>query len=433
MIYYVLRFYAMLGLWVNFRKVYVEHRERIPEGNHVIFALNHPTAFIDPIAVGTHVDPACWFILRGDKFVTPFVRWFLRQIQNVPIYRESDGVQALRGNVTTMAKVTEEVVRGEPTVILCEGRWSPRRRVHRVQRGTARMLFQAHKKDTSKPVAIVPTGITYTDANAFRSTLTISYGEPIYAADYAAAYAEDSRAATDAVSAVLRERIGGLIVRVDDKRNDGLVERLLPILQHDYPDPGFPPTAERSPFHAAQRGAVERINGMDAVELNAVRYDLDAYEKALERAGVSDSGLAVPSYGSLPRAVGLWSLGPLAVVALLLHYPLAAIIQRYTVRTVESEQFFGSVRYGLGLGAFLVYALVLTAVGAFAVGWFCLLLPPLLLAAAYFYLLWSESFALWRASARARNLPPETREHLLALRADLIERLGVQALAGRRP
>ena len=423
-----MRAYARWGLWLNFRKVYLEHAERVPAGGNVIFALNHPTAFLEPIAVGTHVDPRCWYMLRGDKFVNRAAKWLLHRIGNLPIWRVThDGRAAVRGNVATMDFATDRVLEGEPTVILSEGSWSGRLRLMGIQRGTARMLFQAWRKDRAKPVAVVPVAANFTDPQAFRSSLTLSYGEPIYAADYAEAHAEDSRAAIDAVTAEIQRRLRELVIHVEERERLGLVERLLPLVQHGRPDSGLRPTSRVQPFREAQWRAAEAVNHLDRVGARALATELDDYLRLLNANGVSDSGVALPGYGTLARAAGLVALGPLAFLGLFLHYPPAYFVARRAEAHRGSDQFFASVRYGLGLGVFFGYALAWTLACAFVVGWWALLAPVFLYATAQFYLRWRESFALWRDAARVRALAPEVRVRLGAAREGVLASVGVDA------
>ena len=424
-IYHTLRVLARWGFWVNFRHVYLEHRERIPAGYHVIFALNHPTAFMEPVICGVHVSPRCWYLLRGDKFATPAARWMLAQIQNLPIYNQRvAGSDALRKNIRTMDFATDQVVAGQPTVILAEGRWADERRLRPIQRGTARMLMQAYKKAPDKPIAIVPGAVNYTAYNEFRSAVTITYGEPILAGEYAEAYREDSRGTVDAITEELERRLRADVVHVADPKRDDLAEALLPIIQHNYPDPGVPPVRSHNPYRRAQWAAVERLNDLHEADAETLRQSLRAYGAALAEARVTDSGLALPRYASAWRAMALLLLSPIAAFGWLANALPAYLAQARTDRMRLGAQFYGSVRFGLGLVLWMVYILVLTVASAFAVGWYALLLPPLLAFAGYGFLVWSESLRLWLRGARAGSLDGATREQLLAMRRDILSAVG---------
>lgn len=421
-----MRAYARWGLWLYFRKVYLEYAERIPRRTTVIFALNHPTAFIEPVALGTHVDTPCWFMLRGDKFVHPAAAWFLRQIHNLPIFRAAHGNRAeVRGNVESMDFATDRVLEGEPTVILSEGSWSGRLRLKKVQRGTARMLFQAWRKDREAPVAIVPVGCHFDAPQAFRSSITLSFGQPIFARDYGEQHASDSRAAIESVTDELQRRLRQLVIHVEERERLELAESLLPLVRHGRPDSGVWPTSRTQPWRAAQWRAVARLNELDRVDARALAEEIDDYCRHLQRAEVTDSGVAYPTYGTTARALGLLALGPFAMAGWLVNFAPATLAARRAEPQRRSEQFFGSVRYGLGLGIFFAYALLWTIVFALLVGWLALLVPLLLYASAQLYLRWRESFTLWRDATRARSLPPDVLAGLRRRRREILATVGV--------
>jgi len=405
----------------------MEHRERVPKVATIIFGLNHPTAFIDPIALGTHTKQSCWYMLRGDMFVNAPVRWFLHQIRNLPIYRERDGGRAaVKRNIETMAFSTDRVLEEEPTIILSEGVCKHERRLRKIQRGTARMMFQAWKKDRDKPVCIVPVGANYTAANDFRSSLTFTYGEPIFAADYKEQYKISPRDTVDEVTAELQRRMRELVIHVEDPTRDKLADRILPLIQHSFPDQGYRPTPSVSPFTRQQYEAIERLNSMDNVEANAFEQSIEDYERMLSQSKVTDNGIANPSYGNMGRAVFLWLLGTLAMVGFIINYPAAAIIQAQAKKKVKNVQFFSSVRWSVGMGIYLVYVLVWTAIVSIFIGWFALLIVPITMSLlGYFFLIWFESFKLWRASARIKSLSDTQLKKLTKMRTEILSSVGV--------
>lgn len=426
MIHFILRLFCRFSLWINFRKIYIERRDRLPEVATIIFGLNHPTAFIDPIALGSHTKQNCWYMLRGDMFVNGFVRWFLHSIRNLPIYRERDGGRtAVKRNIETMAFSTDQVLKEEPTIILSEGVCKHERRLRTIQRGTARMMFQAWKKDREKPVCIVPVGANYTAANDFRSSLTFTYGEPIFAKDYKDKYKVDPRDTVDEVTAELQRRMRELVIHVEDPKRDALADKLLPIIQHSFPDKGYPPVNEQSPFTWIQYEAIEQMNAMDQVQANSLDSSIDDYLNALAQSNVTDSGIANPGYGNMGRAFFLWLLGSIAILGFLINFPIAAIIQSQAKKMVKNPQFFASVRWSVGLGIYLVYCLIWMILLGFIIKWFALLIPVVFYLLGYFYLLWFESFKLWRESARIKSLSEEQRAKFMQMRKDILAEVGV--------
>lgn len=365
-------------------------------------------------------------MLRGDMFVNAPVRWFLHSIRNLPIYRERDGGRAaVKRNIETMAFSTDQVLKEEPTIILSEGVCKHERRLRTIQRGTARMMFQAWKKDRDQPVCIVPVGANYTSSNTFRSSLTFTYGDPIYAKDYAEHYKINPRDTVDEVTAELQRRMRELVIHVQDPQNDKLADKLLPIIQNSFPDRGYPPTNRSSPFTSIQYDAIEQLNALDRVEVNALDATIDDYQRTLTEGDVTDSGLANQGYGNMGRAIFLLLLGSIATVGFLINYPIAVLIQARAKKMVKNVQFFSSVRWSVGLGVYIVYTFLWMLLGAVILRWFAILIPVVFPLLGYFFLQWFESFKLWRESARIKSLSDDQREKLMGMRTKILATVGV--------
>ena len=168
---------------------------------------------------------------------------------------------------------------------------------------------------------------------------------------------------------------------------------------------------------------------MESYEANAFESELDDYLRRLTAADVTDSGVAYPEYGSMARAVGLWLLGPIATLGFLIYFPAAGITQRRTEKMVSNPQFFSSVRFGIGLVVNVVYLLVATLLAGLLFGWFALVIPVLFPLLGYFYLVWWESFTLWRKAARTKSLSDGQLARFRKERADLLRQVGVAASA----
>jgi glycerol-3-phosphate O-acyltransferase/dihydroxyacetone phosphate acyltransferase len=80
MIYQLLKPFIRILFHFYFKKLYFYGEEKIPKDRAILFAVNHPTAFLDPIFVAAHIGPSTSFLLRGDLFVKPIVIWFLNQL-----------------------------------------------------------------------------------------------------------------------------------------------------------------------------------------------------------------------------------------------------------------------------------------------------------------------------------------------------------------
>ncbi|MBK9017072.1 MAG: 1-acyl-sn-glycerol-3-phosphate acyltransferase [Saprospiraceae bacterium] len=124
MVYSIVKPCAKIALSVYFRKMNISHRERIPKGKPVVFAVNHPTAFIEPCILGCWSDEPMHFLARGDLYVnSPFVRKLYDWFHIVPIFRTGrPWVQRPQTNYESFGKCFEALKQNKQVTILAEGR-----------------------------------------------------------------------------------------------------------------------------------------------------------------------------------------------------------------------------------------------------------------------------------------------------------------------
>ncbi|RMF28723.1 MAG: hypothetical protein D6765_05605, partial [Bacteroidetes bacterium] len=158
MFYPLLKFLVHWALKVYFRKIHFSGRERLPADRPLLLAVNHPTAFIDPILIPVYVRPVLHFILRGDFFSSPLKSWFLRQVNTIPIFRFRDrnGFEGLRKNREILDACAEMLHRGKHILILAEGVARHEKRLRPIQKGVARMAFRTFERFGDERLAIVP-------------------------------------------------------------------------------------------------------------------------------------------------------------------------------------------------------------------------------------------------------------------------------------
>ncbi|HQQ95940.1 MAG TPA: lysophospholipid acyltransferase family protein [Cyclobacteriaceae bacterium] len=178
-----LRMYVRLGLLFHFRKIVIHGRENIPKAP-VIFAANHQNALLDALLIVCFNPTRTNFVARADIFKKPFIGWLLSTFNMIPIYRIRDGWQSLGENEKTFDVCDKVFSRGESLVIFPEGNHGSARRLRPLSKGFTRIAFHHLEKDFSNPVYVVPVGINYTQPMAFRSSVSVYFGEPLDARSY---------------------------------------------------------------------------------------------------------------------------------------------------------------------------------------------------------------------------------------------------------
>ena len=88
MLYKILKWLLYLTTKAYFSSIYVKGRDFIPpEGKPVIFAVNHPSSFMDPILLAVEIDRSLYFLARGDIFKNKIAQWIFNKLHMIPIYK----------------------------------------------------------------------------------------------------------------------------------------------------------------------------------------------------------------------------------------------------------------------------------------------------------------------------------------------------------
>lgn len=90
MVYRIIKWLAGITLKAYFRKVVVRGMENIPSNGPVIIVANHPSAFMDPMVIGTITNRSLHFIAAGEFMGHGLKSWIYRkQLNMIPVYRPS--------------------------------------------------------------------------------------------------------------------------------------------------------------------------------------------------------------------------------------------------------------------------------------------------------------------------------------------------------
>lgn len=333
--------YVRFGLLFHFRKIVIHGKENIPKAP-VIFAANHQNALLDALLIVCFNPSRTNFVARADIFKKPIIRWLLSTFNMIPIYRIRDGWQSLGENEKTFDACDKVFSRGESLVIFPEGNHGSARRLRPLSKGFARIAFHHLEKDFSNPVYVVPVGINYTQPMAFRSSVSVYFGEPLDARAY---FQMGSLAGAQQLKRDLDVRLKKLITHVDDtNRYDEIVEKL-------------------------EMGGV---NYLDPVETNARIAQIESGAELVVK-GIP-KGTAAPHW--------------MQQVSRILNFPPLAIWQKVR-QEIKDPIFAPTVRFVFGIFAFPIYYLLVSLLLLMVVGW------PV--AAIWLFL---SAFSTWVLAAR---------------------------------
>ena len=157
---------------VFFRRIEIVGLDRIPAGEAVVFAVNHPNGLVDPLFLLCFAPRAVSFLAKAPLFGYPIIGWFVKAFDTIPVYRKQD--KSTGTNAETFEKARATLQQGGSIAIFPEGTTHSDPQLRELKTGAARIALGANLD-----VAVVPTGIYYTSKHAFRSSALVMFGAPI--------------------------------------------------------------------------------------------------------------------------------------------------------------------------------------------------------------------------------------------------------------
>lgn len=145
-----------------FDKIEIQGKENLPYGCPVVFACNHPNAFLDSIVMTTCVKRSLHYTARGDFFKSKIASSLLHFINILPVYRKEEGKYLLSKNTETFADCIEIFKENGAIIIFAEGLSENKWELRPTRKGTARLAFEAwDNPEIGDKLKIVPVAIHY--------------------------------------------------------------------------------------------------------------------------------------------------------------------------------------------------------------------------------------------------------------------------------
>ncbi|MEL6391345.1 MAG: 1-acyl-sn-glycerol-3-phosphate acyltransferase [Bacteroidota bacterium] len=428
---YVLRYY--------YRHLDISGLEHIPARGPVIFASNHPTAFIEPCLLACFQPRLLYFLARGDLFTTGFFKFLLGSVNILPVFRLKDGGYGrLKDNFSTFDACYDRLSKGGAIMILAEGSTIHEKRLRPLRKGTGRIALGALKRDPSlKDVPIIPVGVHFNKAERIRGQVMIEFGTAMSARDYYETYEENANQGVANLTNALREELSKLVVQVPSIEQDGLAEAVFELdrsnhreqikygIGHDgeqlariralgigLPQVGILPPNPDSNTTAEDRSGETKPSSGHWLAEGKIHY----YFNRLHQYGLEDA--AVAGVFNRDYKLGAWDFlqAFLAIPILLFWLPIWLLAEWIAASFIKAVEFYSPVRFGVvSVGSMLYVPLWLGFAGITAWSGGSLVSALLVLAyigASIYGCRWAiqswERVWRWRAVRRYRRLiPPE--------------------------
>jgi len=384
LLYRFLRLWLTLGYRLYFKKVYVRGLNHIDPQRPIIFALNHPTAFIEPTLFGTKLPFSVHFLTRGDVFVKSF-KWFFDASNQVPVFRFKDGFSKLRGNRDSFELCHEKLLDDQKLLIFCEGGMKWEKRLRKVQPGAAKLALGTLEKNPDLPLVIHPVGINYDHPAKFQSDVMIEIKEAIEIREYFNRYRSDTRGAIRLLTAELEKNLSGAVIHIENEEDKELVESLWELIKSLSPE---------SPF-VALKTFTDKLNILDPVDREKLDDSSKSYTDSLNKWRMNDREFVLASDLKWWSWLYVLPLGLVGLIFKIFNAPpflLADYISRKSISIVE---FVMSIKVVAGFFLYPIYLFFLIFIASYftTYGWFALLLMP-------GGLLWTGIREKWRSAMK---------------------------------
>jgi 1-acyl-sn-glycerol-3-phosphate acyltransferase len=333
-IYFLLKFYVWASTRFYFSSIKVFGREHIQGDGPFLFVANHQNAFMDGLLLVTVNRVPVHFLVRADIFKNKWAAKALKTLKLMPVYRIRDGAENLHKNDEQFNECVRLFKKNESVLIFAEGNHGHTRKLRPLSKGFTRIAFESQRQYPGMNLQIVPTGINYSHHTAFNSRVSIYYGKPIPATEY---FKEPLTDQTNLFRIRMADEIKKLIAHIDD---DAQYDEILSKLNATHPD-YFNPTETN-----------KRI------------------EKIMKGETVPITKLTTPIFTIITT--------PLKPLAWLINVPVIAGWRKFS-KKIKDPVFITSLKFGYGIVAVQLYYLLLTGVAAIFIGWWALLVYPVLL------------------------------------------------------
>ncbi len=424
MLYYLVKYLGKPGFRVNFKKIFLHYQEAIPDNKPVILAVNHPTAFLDPVLLGVYLKRPTHFIVRGDIFKGKLILAALAGLKMLPIFRFRDGYANLKNNQATMDTVYKKLQDKHCVMVLAEGETKHEKRLRSIQKGTARMAFGAIEAYGEMDILVIPVGVNYTDSHAFRSFCMIEVGKAIPLSEFMPVYAENPRKAINHLTQRIQKDLRKLVIHIENEEDDQWVNRVLEIKRNDFKHTVFPLKSGDNTLWKSEFERVERMNSFTEEQKNKVQAALEKYDQQLKKYALEDEGVArANAFNLLNTLFLLLGFVPFIVGYILNILPLW-FAENTAKKKVKKIEFYSSVRFGAGLVGYpiywLLFFLIALITGLFSNNYWGLYLVLAMPFFGFFALIYGDIYLRWNRARKFASLPGDAKEQLYESRKRLL-------------
>jgi len=297
-----------LAVKLYFRKITVKNLEFVPDNTPIIFAPNHPGAFMDPIVIASVLKQQLHFLARGESFSNSVSRWIFSNLNMIPIYRPSETPDLMHKNKEVFQKAFELLEAKGAIIIFPEGSSKTERRIRKIKTGAARIAMEAEAlHGYNLGVKIIPIGLNYANLHRFKSDVFINIAAPISVSEYVSEYEEDQFGTITRITGLIQAELETHTVVVSEEL-DAFMREVEEIYKLDLKrESEIDGRDNEGDFRISKdiAEAVAYYHREEPLRLSRIRHKVEAYTLALKRLELKDHALGKNKRGgALAKGVG---------------------------------------------------------------------------------------------------------------------------------
>ena len=358
MIYSSLKILMRLSLKVYFSKQHIKGLQNIPKEGPILIVANHPSSFLDPINIAVLVNRKISFLAKATMFSNKIAANILSKLNIVPIYRAQDNPEKLKENNAVFQACYDKLGKNGAIMIFPEGTSENERRLRPIKTGAARIALGTSKENNHQlNVKILPVGLNYTKSSKFRSELSIEFGQPIETKDYIETFKNNENQTTRDLTSKIEASIKQLIINIDQKEYDELVEKVETIYKTELtPNSSLPKEVSQEIV-----SEIQHYQKTNPTVFNDIKYKIDNYFEKLKQAKVSDKKIGVKpakqnlllftlkSLSQLIIGFPIWLIG---IIHSYIPYKLTRVI---ALKITKDQAFYGALLMSIGTLLFIIF------------------------------------------------------------------------------
>ncbi len=418
--YRIVRASIRVGFQTYFQKIYFINKENIPEKGPIIFAVNHPTAFLEPMIHTPFMKHSSYFLLRGDYFNATWARITLNSLHIIPVFRQRDGVGNLRKNLELFDLFQKMLHEDKNITVMVEGSHDFHKRLRKVQRGTARMTIGTYKEYGDDDITILPMGVSFSDVTAFRSMVMVKFGKPIVFKDYLEKVEQNERKVMLEITALIQERLRKCMVHIEHPEDDEVTDQLLDMNRHDARVSFFLGYSEEGDLLEEEIKIANIVNEMSETEKSDFKSKMQHYQDTLKAVGTNDAGVSKQYILNVWNTLFVFLGFPFFVLSCIVHLPMIILVKTAMGMNPKTE-FITSLGLAASSFGYPLYWLLWIIVALVIWNKWLLIFVAFMPFLAYLSLYYWDMAQYWRAAWRFRQLKSDKQQQILQAREAVLQ------------